>query len=71
MCVSVCVSDCVFLCVCVCVFVFVCVSMYVCKRDCLWRPGGSVGSSGAGVTCGCELSGVGTGNQTEIQCKSQ
>jgi hypothetical protein len=36
----------------------------MCMCKCLWRPYEGIGSSGAEVVGGCELSDVGAGNQT-------
>lgn len=33
--------------------------------ECLWRPEGGIGSSGAGVLRGCEAPSVGAENQNE------
>jgi hypothetical protein len=43
----------------VCVCVCVCVCVYTCACRCLWKPEeGTIESSGAGVTDGCELLGT-------------
>lgn len=51
--------------------VCLCLYMGMCKCvQCLQRQSEGVGSPGAGIACGCEPPGVGTGNWTPVLCVS-